>query len=98
MRLKPEHHLLLTVILLINIISSLLILIFSNPTVFTEKGLQEYYKLKELENFINDFSNLSILEHVDLYIKNGYDSKEAIKKVSHERKLNKNEVYREYHK
>ena len=25
-------------------------------------------------------------------------SKEAIKKVAHERKLNKNEVYREYHK
>lgn len=49
---------LLHILLLINIISSLLILIFSNPIVFTEKGLQEYYKLKELENFIKDFSNL----------------------------------------
>lgn len=47
---------------------------------------------------VNDFSNLSILEHIELYIKNGLDSKEAIKKVAHERKLNKNEVYREYHK
>ena len=45
-------------LLLTNIISSLLILIFSNSIVLTEKGLQEYYKLKELENFIKDFSNL----------------------------------------
>ncbi len=58
----------------------------------------EFVIVLEGNKDVNDFSNLSILEHVDLYIKNGYDSKEAIKKVSHERKLNKNEVYREYHK
>ena len=45
-------------LLLINLISSLLILTFSNPIILTNKGLQEYYKLKELENFIKDFSNL----------------------------------------
>lgn len=58
----------------------------------------EFVIVLEGNKDVNDFSNLSILEHVDLYIKNGYDSKEAIKKVAHERKLNKNEVYREYHK
>lgn len=58
----------------------------------------EFVIVLEGNKDVNDFNNLSILEHVDLYIKNGYDSKEAIKKVAHERKLNKNEVYREYHK
>ena len=58
----------------------------------------EFVIVVEGNKDVNDFSNLSILEHVDLYIKNGYDAKEAIKKVAHERKLNKNEVYREYHK
>ena len=58
----------------------------------------EFVIVLEGNKDVNDFSNLSILEHVDLYIKNGYDSKEAIKKVAHERQLNKNEVYREYHK
>ena len=58
----------------------------------------EFVIVVEGNKDVNDFSNLSILEHIDLYIKNGYDAKEAIKKVAHERKLNKNEVYREYHK
>lgn len=44
-----------------------------------------------------DYSNLSIIEHVNLYIKEGYSSKEAIKIVSKERKINKNDVYIEYH-
>ena len=47
---------------------------------------------------VNTFSNLSIIEHVNLYIKEGMDSKEAIKKVAKERQLSKNEVYSEYHK
>ena len=58
----------------------------------------EFVIVLEGNKDVNDFSNLSILEHVNLYIENGLDSKEAIKKVAHERKLNKNEVYREYHK
>ena len=58
----------------------------------------EFVIVVEGNKDVNDFSNLSILEHIELYIKNGLDSKEAIKKVAHERKLNKNEVYREYHK
>ena len=58
----------------------------------------EFVIVVEGNKDVNDFSNLSILDHVNLYIENGLDSKEAIKKVAHDRKLNKNEVYREYHK
>lgn len=43
------------------------------------------------------FDNLTIIEHINLYIKEGMNSKEAIKKVSIDRNLNKNEVYKEYH-
>jgi len=45
-----------------------------------------------------DYSeNLTLIEHVNLYIKEGYDQKEAIKKVAKERQLTKNEVYMQYH-
>lgn len=46
---------------------------------------------------VNTYSNLTIVEHVNLYIKEGYNSKDAIKLVAKERQLNKNEVYIEYH-
>ena len=41
--------------------------------------------------------NLSIKEAVDLYIKNGFDVMTSIKKVAKDRKIPKNEVYKEYH-
>lgn len=44
------------------------------------------------------FDNLSIIEHVNLYIKEGYDIKEATKLVAKERKMTKSDVYNEYHK
>ena len=42
--------------------------------------------------------DLTVLESVNLYIKNGLTSMEAIKKVAKERKIPKNEVYKEYHR
>ena len=45
----------------------------------------------------HSFDHLTIVEHVNLYIKEGYPAKEAIKKVAKERQINKNEVYMEYH-
>lgn len=45
---------------------------------------------------INSFDNLSIIEHVNLYIKEGHDKKEAMRLVSKERKMSKSEVYKEY--
>lgn len=44
------------------------------------------------------YDNLSIVEHVNLYLREGYDVKEAIKMVSKERNIQKSEVYNEYHK
>ncbi len=44
------------------------------------------------------FDNLSVIEHVNLYIKEGYTNKDAIKLVAKERNMNKNEVYQIYHK
>lgn len=47
---------------------------------------------------INTYENLTIIEHVNLYIKEGYDSKEAIKKVAKERDIAKSEIYNIYHR
>lgn len=46
----------------------------------------------------NSYNNLTITEHVNLYIKEGKDSKDAIKIVAKERNLKKQDVYNEYHK
>ncbi|MBE6159477.1 MAG: 16S rRNA (cytidine(1402)-2'-O)-methyltransferase [Lactobacillales bacterium] len=47
---------------------------------------------------INTYDNLTIAQHVNLYIKEGYDSKEAIKKVAKERNVPKSEIYNIYHR
>ena len=47
---------------------------------------------------INTYENLTIIEHVNLYIKEGYDKKEAIKKVAKERNIVKSEIYNIYHR
>lgn len=49
-------------------------------------------------NNVNTFSNLTIVEHVNLYIKEGKTVMDSIKLVAKERKLTKNEVYSFYHK
>lgn len=43
-----------------------------------------------------DYSNISILEHVKLYLDDGISEKEAIKKVAQERNVAKSTIYREY--
>ena len=50
-------------------------------------------KNKEEKNY----DNLSVVEHVNLYIKEGLDIKDSIKRVSQDRQISKNEVYRDYH-
>lgn len=45
----------------------------------------------------HSYDHLTIVEHVNLYIKEGYNVKDAIKAVAKERQINKNEVYMEYH-
>ncbi len=44
-----------------------------------------------------DYQELTILEHVQLYLEDGLTEKEAIKKVALERNLAKSIVYKEYH-
>lgn len=44
-----------------------------------------------------NFDNLSIKDHVDLYIEDGLTPNEAIKKVAKERSVPKSKIYNEYH-
>ena len=44
-----------------------------------------------------NYEDLSILEHVNLFIEQGLTPNDAIKKVAKLRNVNKNTVYREYH-
>lgn len=44
-----------------------------------------------------DFSSMTILEHIHLYLEDGMTEKEAIKKVAVERDIPKSVVYKEYH-
>lgn len=47
-----------------------------------------------VDNVVND---MSIIENVNMYIRSGLSSMDAIKKVARERKIPKNDVYMEYH-
>lgn len=44
-----------------------------------------------------DFSTMTILEHINLYLEDGMSEKDAIKKVAVERGIPKSIVYKEYH-
>lgn len=46
---------------------------------------------------VDNFENMSILEHMNLYLEDGMTEKEAMKKVAHDRKIPKSEVYKEFH-
>lgn len=51
----------------------------------------------EGNNQDEDYSNMTILEHINLYIEDGLSDKDAIKKVAKERNIAKSIVYKEYH-
>ncbi len=44
-----------------------------------------------------DYSNISLIEHINIYLKEGKEIKEAIKLVSKDRNIPKNQAYKEYH-
>ena len=44
-----------------------------------------------------DYQNIDIIEHIKLYLDDGIDEKEAIKKVAKERNIAKSIIYKEYH-
>ncbi len=45
-----------------------------------------------------NYDNLSITEHIEEFIAQGYDSKQAIKEVAKLRKISKSEIYKIYHR
>lgn len=53
------------------------------------EGSKKNIKQEEVENL----NNLSLEEHYDFYKKQGYEKKEIIKKISKDKKINKNEIY-----
>ena len=47
---------------------------------------------------IKSYDNLSVIEHVDLYLEEDMKLMDAIKKVAKERNVSKSDIYNEYHK
>ena len=45
----------------------------------------------------HEYNNISIVEHVDLYLNDGYSVMDAIKTVAKERGVKKSDVYNSYH-
>lgn len=73
-------------------------------TIYEEKSPRGEYviivegaKESEIENEENWWDELSVIMHVDTYIKKGMSSKEAIKQTSIDRNVAKRDVYNEYH-
>ena len=44
-----------------------------------------------------NYNELSVIEHVNLYVEDGISEKEAIKIVAKERNVPKSEIYKTYH-
>ncbi len=57
----------------------------------------EFVLVVEGNHEVADYSDLSIVEHVNLYVDDGMSDKEAIKLVAKERNIAKSIVYKEYH-
>lgn len=55
----------------------------------------EYVIVVSGNNEVKTYDNISIKEHVMLYIEDGYSEKDAIKLVAKDRNIAKNEVYKE---
>lgn len=58
----------------------------------------EFVIIVDGDNTINSYDNLTIIEHINLYLDENMKVMDAIKKVAKERNLNKSDVYNEYHK
>lgn len=57
----------------------------------------EFVIVVEGNSIDNNYEHLSIVEHVNLYIKEGVSQKDAIKMVAKDRNLSKSLVYNSYH-
>lgn len=61
----------------------------------TLKG--EFVLVVDGNHDVVDYSEMSIIEHVKLYVEDGMDEKDAIKLVAKERQVAKSIIYKEYH-
>lgn len=50
----------------------------------------------EGNSLVKTYDHLTVIEHVNLYIKEGLDKKEAMKEVAKDRKMSKSDIYRIY--
>lgn len=57
----------------------------------------EFVLVVEGNHDVIDYSHMSIVEHVNLYVEDGMSEKDAIKLVAKEREVAKSIVYKEYH-
>ena len=57
----------------------------------------EFVLVVEGNHSVIDFSHMSIIEHVKLYVEDGLNEKDAIKLVAKERNVAKSIIYSEYH-
>ena len=57
----------------------------------------EFVIVVEGDSSNSSYEHLSIIEHVNLYIKEGMSQKDAMKMVAKDRNLSKSEVYNSYH-
>ena len=59
---------------------------------FTKGGNKMYYEIK-----YPTIDDIDIIEHVEIYIKDGMSANDAIKLVAKERNVPKSVIYKEYH-
>lgn len=65
------------------------------PIVGELKG--EFVIIVEGNKEMADYSNMSVLEHIQIYLDDGISEKDAIKLVAKERNVAKSIIYKEYH-
>lgn len=70
----------------------------SNLIDVAESLKGEFVLIVDGNHEIVDYSHLSIIEHVKLYVEDGMNDKDAIKLVAKERNIAKSLVYNEYHR
>lgn len=65
------------------------------PQIQTLKG--EFVLVVEGNKEQEDYSHLTVVEHVQIYLEDGYSLNDAMKQVAKERNVSKSVIYKEYH-
>ena len=64
---------------------------------FVDNLKGEFVIIVEGNQVVTDYSNLDVVEHVNMYVDDGISEMDAIKIVAKERNVAKSVVYQEYH-